>query len=61
MSAVKAAAPRWAVDDVVTIGAVRWAIRSIQGNRVQLEALNANAGIIWDTTLDKLPERTVQL
>ena len=60
MSAVKAA-PRWAVDDVVTLGSVRWAVRSIQGKRVQLEALNANAGIIWNTTTDLLPEKTVQL
>lgn len=60
MSAVRTAA-RWTVGDVVTLGSVRWAVRSVQGKRVQLEALNALAGIIWNTTTDLLPEKTVQL
>lgn len=43
--------------DAVTVGSTRWLIRSIVGDEVTLEASNAPAGIIWHTTLDKLPER----
>lgn len=43
--------------DAVTVGSTRWLIRSIQGDDVVLEASNTPAGIVWTTTLDKLPTR----
>lgn len=48
----------YAVGDVVQVGGTRWIIRTIDGDRVVLEASNAPAGIVWTTTLDKLPTRT---
>ena len=42
--------------DVVTVGNVRWAIRSIRDDHVTLEALNSSAGAsVWHTTLNRLP------
>lgn len=52
-----AAAPTRQVGDTITIGAVRWVIRSIQGDAVTLEAANVQPGITWHTTLDNLPEQ----
>lgn len=43
--------------DAVTVGSTRWLIRTIRGVDVVLEASNAPAGIVWNTTLDKLPTR----
>lgn len=51
-----ATAPRREVGDALTIGSARWLIRSIDGDQVVLEASSAPAGIVWTTTLDKLPE-----
>lgn len=45
----------WAVGDVVTFGRERWAVRVLTDDAVELEALNAAAGIWWRTTLDRLP------
>lgn len=44
------------VGDAVHVGSTRWLIRSIAGHDVTLEASNTAAGIIWRTTLDKLPD-----
>lgn len=47
----------YAIEDVVQVGGTRWIIRQLDGEHVVLEASNAPAGIIWTTTLDKLPTR----
>lgn len=47
----------WAVGDVLHVGATRWIIRSILGERVELEASSAAAGIWWRTTFANLPEK----
>ncbi|OIU88629.1 hypothetical protein [Microbacterium sp. AR7-10] len=47
----------WQVDDMLTVGNVRWVIRELTGERVRLEALNTPAGIWWDTTLSNLPDK----
>lgn len=47
----------WAVGDIVQRGSVRWCIRMITRQTVELEAMNAPAGIWWTTTLDQLPDK----
>lgn len=47
----------WEVGDVVTIGRERWAVRTLTGEQVELEALNTTGGIWWTTTLDRLPDK----
>lgn len=47
---------RWAQGDVVQTGSTRWAIRTLRGQDVELEALNRSPRIRWYTTLDHLPE-----
>lgn len=42
--------------DTLTVGSTRWIIRSIDGQDVVLEASNASPGIVWRTTLDRLPD-----
>lgn len=49
-------APVRYVGDAVTLGAVRWTIRTIDGDQVVLEASNVQPGITWRTTLDRLPD-----
>ena len=48
----------WGEGDVVIVGRVRWAIRILQGEHVELEAMNVPSGMWWTTTLDRLPEKT---
>lgn len=52
---------RWETGDAVTVGRTRWVIRRLDRStgRVVLEAMNTtNHAEWWDTTLDRLPERT---
>lgn len=51
---------QWTVGDIVQCGSVRWCIRTITGDAVELEAMNAPQGIWWRTTLDKLPEKVTR-
>lgn len=48
----------WGLRDVVTVGRVRWIIRSIAGQDVNLTASNASPRVDWHTTLDHLPQKT---
>ena len=49
----------WQVGDIVQVGAVRWAIRTItKGRGVELEAMSASPGMWWTTTLANLPKKT---
>ncbi len=53
--------PRWQTGDAVTVGATRYVIRRLDRStgRVVLEAMNTtNHAEWWDTTLDRLPEKT---
>ncbi|ALJ20394.1 hypothetical protein [Microbacterium sp. No. 7] len=47
----------WEVGDVVQCGSVRWALRTITGQAVELEAMNVPHGIWWRTTLGELPAK----
>ena len=51
----------WQVGDMkVDLDGTRWVIRGLNRNtgRVVLEAMNAtNAGVWWNTTIDKLGEK----
>ncbi|WP_449408031.1 hypothetical protein [Microbacterium maritypicum] len=47
---------RHELGDVVTVGNTRWKIQELNGDRAVLEAMNIPGGIIWRTTLDRLPE-----
>lgn len=52
---------RWETGDAVTVGRTRWVIRRLDRStgRVVLEAMNTtNHAEWWDTTLDRLPEKT---
>lgn len=49
--------PKWSVDDLVVVGSTRWIIRSIRGDRAELEASNVSPGIWWTTTVDNLPPK----
>lgn len=49
--------PDWAVGDVVQVGRVRWIIRILNDQHVELEATNVPAGIWWTTTLNNLPDK----
>ncbi len=52
---------RWETGDALTIGSTRWVIRRIDRStgRVVLEAMNTtNHAEWWDTTLDRLPEKS---
>jgi hypothetical protein len=49
---------RWRPGDPVTTDGVRWVIRILTPERVELEAMNARCGMWWTTTPDKLPEKT---
>ena len=42
--------------DTLTVGSTRWIIREIRDQDVVLEASNASPGIVWRTTLDRLPD-----
>lgn len=44
------------IGDVITVGSTRWVIRTLLDQNATLEALNANSGIIWHTTLNNLPD-----
>lgn len=44
------------VGDTLTVGSTRWIIRSIDDQDVVLEASSASPGIVWRTTLDRLPD-----
>jgi hypothetical protein len=56
---VKRSKPKWRIGDPVTVGDVRWIIRLIIRDQVELEAANTtNHGIWWKTTLSNLPEKT---
>lgn len=48
--------PRHHAGGTVTVGSTRWIIRAIFDQDVVLEASNASPGIIWRTTLDRLPD-----
>jgi hypothetical protein len=48
----------WEVGDPVNIGPMRWVIRTINGENVELESMNQpNASIWWTTTLLNLPRK----
>jgi hypothetical protein len=47
----------YAPGEAVHVGSTRWIIRTIIGDRVELEAGNTPAGIWWRTTLDRLPAK----
>lgn len=49
------------VGGTITVGAVRWLIKHIASQDVELEATNTLAGIIWRTTLSNLPDPTKEL
>jgi hypothetical protein len=56
---MKRSKPKWRIGDPVTVGDVRWIIRLIIRDHVELEAANTtNHGIWWKTTLSNLPEKT---
>lgn len=48
---------RWCEGDLVQIDGVRWIIRVLNGDCVELESTNARCAIWWTTTLDKLPPK----
>lgn len=50
----------WRPGDVVVLGSTRWAVRTVTGRQVELEALNTPSGIWWTTTLDRLPGRVLR-
>lgn len=53
--------PSWQLGDLLTVGRTRWVIRRLDRSmgRVVLEAMNTtNHGEWWDTTLDRLPEKS---
>lgn len=51
----------WQVGDVVTVGSVRWVIRTItKGKGVELEATSVSPGIWWRTTLANLPRKVTR-
>ncbi len=48
----------WEVGDVLMVGRVRWAIRTITGTAVELESMSEpNASTWWTTDLANLPEK----
>lgn len=47
----------WAVGDIISVGSTRWCIRILNGQHVELEAMNVNSGIWWTTRLNQLPEK----
>jgi hypothetical protein len=49
----------WEVGDTVNLGRVRWIIRTITGDGVELEASNTPTRIWWTTTLGMLPVKAV--
>lgn len=53
-------AKTWTVDDVVHVGSTRWAIRVLNGDHVELEAMNVSPGIWWTTTLTQLPDKVAE-
>lgn len=52
-------ATTWQVGDTVQVGAVRWVVQVVSGDRVELEASSVSPGIWWRTTLANLPAKTV--
>jgi hypothetical protein len=45
----------WQLGDTVTVGGIRYAIRNIHAETVELEALNTSTcGMWWTTTLTRL-------
>lgn len=56
----RARTEQWAVGDVLTLGNVCWCIRILNGQHVELEAMNVNNGIWWTTTLGNLPDKEKQ-
>jgi hypothetical protein len=59
MSTAVKTRPAWKVGDQIIVGNVRWIIRILRGQHVELEAANVPAGIWWSTTLDRLPAKEV--
>ncbi|MFI8593762.1 hypothetical protein ACIGCK_04940 [Microbacterium sp. NPDC078428] len=52
-----APAPRWKVGDAVNVGRIRWLVRTVVDDRVELEAGNTPTGLWWRTTVDRLPAK----